>query len=282
MSRIKNFLHKIGRSTKASKVTDAAQISSFDQYETRAPSHQNAVDALPGWNSAFPDHFGIASGAHHLYADPRIDWAIENFGDLTGKSILEVGPLEGMHTYRLSLESPSTLDAVEANKMCFFRCLVTKQILGMEKAAFHLGDVKEWLRTNETVYDLAVASGVLYHMPDPGDFLTGLAARANAIYIWTHYFDDRVMPENDARRSPFSGRVETKMVAGIPVRYYERTYWQANKNASFCGGMKDRHYWMHKDDIISVLRQLGFETIIVAHEEKSHAGGPCFSIFCKK
>ncbi len=275
--RILNFLR---RAFKAD-TPETTSEDFFDQYEARIPSDQNAIDALSGWNSAFPLDKNLVAGDHHLYADPRISWAVDQFGSLAGRDVLEVGPLEGMHTFILNGHAPAQLDAIEANRLCFLRCLVTKQILGIDRANFYLGDIQQWL-DKDRQYDLAIASGVLYHMPDPGEFLRKLSLRANSIYIWTHYFDETAMPEGDLRRGAFSGNVEVREIAGCKVRYYERHYWSADQNKSFCGGMKDTHFWMHKDDILTLLGKLGFNEIIVEHDQPGHSGGPCYSIFCRK
>lgn len=266
---------------KLSLQKQAAVNESFEQYEAGLPTHQKAIDALPGWNSAFPPQFGLTAGTHHLYADPRLEWAISKYGDMSGKRVLEVGPLEGMHTYRLSKENPSVIEAIEANKPCFFRCLVTKQIMNTERAVFYLGDIQEWLKLPREPYDLAIASGVLYHMPDPADFLRALAAQSRAVFIWTHYFDDEAMPRTDVRRAPFSESYETRNIDGFEVNYYERHYQDANKNAVFCGGLKDKHYWMRKSDIIELLRAFGLGNISIEHDNPNHPGGPSFSIFAR-
>lgn len=254
----------------------------FSQYEMSMPTHQNAINALPGWNSSFPGDNTLAAGNHPLHADGRIIEAMRAYGSLENKTILEIGPLEGMHTYMLNQERPARIDAIEANRLCFLRCLVTKEILQLDRARFYLGNIQPWLEKGDTVYDFALASGVLYHMPDPANFLLQLSRRAQAIFIWTHFFHDEAMPRGDPRRNPFSGRVETRTVEGLPIRYYERSYQHANTNASFCGGMKDRHYWMHRDDILSLLQQLGYRTVEVQAEELAHGGGPCFSVFARK
>ncbi|MDE1995352.1 MAG: class I SAM-dependent methyltransferase [Rhizobiaceae bacterium] len=254
----------------------------FDQYEQAKPDHQNAINALPGWSSAFPIPLKLEAGKHHLYADDRIDWALRTFGSIKGKKVLEVGPLEGMHTYMLHRQGPARIDAIEANRLCFLRCLVTRQILGIDSASFLLGDIQAWLTDHEEVYDFALASGVLYHMADPGEFLRLLASRANAVFIWTHFFLDEAMPKGDVRRNPFSGKVITKTIADVPVRYYERSYQHANSNASFCGGMKDQHYWMHRDDILMLLEKLGYSDIVIKDQNFAHTGGPCFSLLARK
>lgn len=272
----------LGFSKRSQKKPSKNPLEIFDQYEQGMPAHQHAIDALPGWNCAFPPEFNLNAGTLPLYADDRIDWAVRTFGSIEGKTVLEVGPLEGMHTYMLHSHRPGKIDAIEANRLCFLRCLVTKQVLNIGNASFMLGDIHPWLTEREEVYDLAIASGVLYHMADPGDFLRLLAKRSNAVFIWTHFFLDEAMPEGDVRRLPFSGKVETRMVGGIPVRHYERSYHHANANASFCGGMKDRHFWMHRDDILMLLRAFGFDDVIIRDEDLSHPGGPSFSLLARK
>ena len=254
----------------------------FSQYEMRLPSHQNAIELIPGWSSAFPFELGLKAGNIPLFADIRILNALKAYGAIRDKTILEVGPLEAMHTHILNQCRPARIDAIEANKLCFLRCLVTKDILKLDRANFYLGDIQSWLHETETVYDLAIASGVLYHMQDPADFLSLISARSNAIFIWTHFFDEQAMPTSDLRLLPFSGRVETRDVDGLKLHYHERTYSNANTNASFCGGMKDKHYWMRKDENLLLLAHFGFTEIVELEVDLDHPGGPCFSVFARK
>lgn len=254
----------------------------FEQYDARPASHQNAIDLVPGWTGCFPPEMGLQAGHLALYADPRIAWAIERFGGLAGKNILEIGPLEGMHSFMLHQQSPRKIDAIEANRLCYLRCLITGQILKLDRANFLLGDAMEWLERGEERYDLIVASGVLYHMSDPVKMLELMAARSDALFLWTHYYQPEVMPESDARHRPFTGKRIVKSARGLRLRLYERHYQNTAHNASFCGGPKDRHYWMHKDDILRFLDVLGFSSIEIDGDDEDHPGGPCFSVFARR
>ncbi|WP_339756199.1 class I SAM-dependent methyltransferase [uncultured Hoeflea sp.] len=261
---------------------DSAETEQFKQYEMRLPSHQNAIDLLPGWSSAFAPELGLKAGPIPLFGDQRILAALDSYGSIEGKTILEVGPLEGMHTSILNAGDPARIDAIEANKHCYLRCLVTKEILKLNRANFYLGDIGKWLDETGTVYDLTIASGVLYHMHDPADFLKKIAARSNALFIWTHFYDEAAMPPSDLRNLPFSGKVEVRDLDGLKLHYHERSYQHANTNASFCGGMRDRHYWMRKDEILSLLTHFGYVDIVELNVNLDHAGGPCVSVFAKK
>lgn len=273
---IKRFDHRAGRGAEDNSSPD------FEQYDSRPPSQQNAIDLVPGWSGSFPLEMGLEAGHLALYADPRIVWAIERFGTLAGKDILEIGPLEGMHTFMLHQQSPRKIDAVEANRLSYVRCLIADQILKLDRANFFLGDAMEWLERGEERYDLIVASGVLYHMSDPVKMLELMAARSDTLFLWTHYYKPEAMPKGDVRHRPFTGKELLKPARGLNLRLYERHYHNSSQNASFCGGPKNRHYWMHRDDILDFLKVLGFCSIEINEDDEKHPGGPCFSVFARR
>jgi hypothetical protein len=250
----------------------------FEQYEERLPAPQNAIDAVPGWCTSLP---GVEAGPLSTYSDIRICWLAEQFGDLQGRSVLELGPLEGGHSAQLESLGANVL-AIEANKLAYMRCLVAKEIFGLVRARFLLGDFVKWLERDERRYDLVLASGVLYHMHEPVRLLELMAARTDALYLWTHYVDDAVMPVGDPRRYYLTDEPEIVPCAGVPVRVYRRTYFRAERDVHFSGGMVDNHSWVHKDDIIAVLTALGFATVLTAHDVPDHQNGPSFSVFARR
>src|SRR5262245_39266647 len=204
---------------------DSAPVQLLAGRELRSPSDQNAVDMIPGWNSQFPSHVRIEAGNIPLFQDFRIAWAIENFGDLTGRSVLELGPLEAAHTSILAAAG-AHVDAIEGNQLAYFKCLIAREILGFPNVRFHLGEFVQGLEQNDKSYDLIVACGVLYHMRDPLRLLQAIARRTRAIYIWTVAIDDDAV-EPTSRRS----------FNGVDVRLYRRGY--GKKDINFCGGPCD-------------------------------------------
>ncbi len=254
----------------------------LDEYVGSLPTAQNAVDAVGVWNSALPPQAGATAGTTGLYLDPRIDWCIERFGDLSKRRILELGPLEASHTFMLSQVGPEVIHAIEANKQSFMRCLVAKELLRLDRVRFMLGDFQKWLEVRDERYDLIVGSGVLYHMRDPARLIELIARRTDAVYLWTHYFSDELMPEGDPRRGAFSGRVEVRHVAGVTIHQHERSYHEAWRRKTFCGGMYDWHVWLEKQDIVGLLRAYGFDTIEIAHEITDQTNGPSMSIFARR
>jgi len=260
----------------------AAPAEHLDEYVVTFPTSQNAIDILPGWNQAFPDVMGLKAGTVHLYNDPRILWALEQYGPLEGKAVLEIGPLEAGHTWMLEQRGPALIDAVEANKLSYLRCLVSKEILQLKLARFHLGDCQLWLENREDRYDFVVASGVLYHMRDPIRFLSAIAARTDALFLWTHYADDGAMPVGDTRRAAFTGPPEVREHLGVPVRLHPRTYLKSWENKSFCGGMHDLHYWIERADLLQLLERMGFDDLRIWGDDPAHPYGPAFNLFARR
>ena len=259
---------------------DASDV--LDEYVDAPPSHQNAIDLVPGWNHALPPEHGVMAGPHAFYHDARIHWGLEQFGSLEGKQVLELGPLEAAHTFMLHQAGAARVLAIEANKLAFMRCLIVKEILRLKNAEFLLGDCQKWLATTDERYDLIVACGVLYHMSEPVQLIENICAHADSLIIWTHYFDEVELPPDDPRRTPFSGRVEMRSAHGMTFRLHERSYWKAWRDKKFCGGLNDTHYWMEKQQILDLLRAKGFDDLRLTLEEPDHPYGPAFTVFARR
>ncbi len=276
-SRATGFLRRL-----AARRANAPRKGILDEYVAAPPSAQNAIDALPGWNTALPPEFGLTAGDVHLYSDPRLQWAIDQFGSLKDRRILELGPLEASHTLMLERQGAAAIDAVEANKLSFMRCLVVKELVGLTTARFHLGDFTAWLERPGQRYDFVVASGVLYHMADPIRLVELVAACTDAVFLWTHYVSEAAMPIGDSRRWPFVGPGRVVHRHGIDIRLYDRSYRGAWRSKSFCGGMRDMHCWMERDDLLALLGALGFDDVRVGHDDPDHRFGPSFSVFARR
>ncbi len=249
---------------------EAPVTNLFAGDETRAPSYQNAVDAIPGWNCHFPVEYGLTAGRLPAFHDPRMIWTAERYGDLTDRKVLELGPLEAAHTYMLA-KAGAHVDAVEANRLAFLKCLVTREILDFPNARFYLGDFVQWLEQTQKRYDLIVASGVLYHMREPLRLLRAMSERADALYLWTVMVDDDKLAHSATQR-----------FEGLDVRLYARGY--GDRSVAFCGGSMDFPNWMHRDDSLAVLGALGYADITVLTDVRGESGNvlPTFSVFARR
>lgn len=239
-------------------------------YEPSLPSPQNAIDIIPEWTSLFPANVGVKAGATPLFDDERINWALSRFGDVAGKRVLELGPLEGAHTTMLARKG-ARVDAVEANRVAYLKCLITKEILQIPNTRFHLGDCVAFVDKTASRYDLVVACGVLYHMEDPVRLLRALARLTDNLYLWTVYVDEPDLPVSAVQR-----------IGNVDVRTYVIDY--GPKGFGFCGGALGNASWMNKSDIVAVLKCFGFADVTIAHDRPKGADGApaTFSVYARR
>jgi hypothetical protein len=60
------------------------------------------------------------------------------------------------------------LVGIEANKIAFLKCLLTKEVLQLDRCSLLCGDVLEYLSSCDgDGFDVCVASGILYRMVEP-------------------------------------------------------------------------------------------------------------------
>ena len=243
------------------------------------PDRQNAGRAFEGeWSSAVP---GLATtGSVPLFEDGRIVMFEERLGGFAGKRVLELGPLEGGHTYMMT-QRGATVTAIESNIRAWMRCLVAKDAVGMPGATFLLGDFVQYLANSPPRVDFVLASGVLYHMIDPEAVLRDLCRVSDAVGLWTHYFDaDMLLGRNQNNKFDFKPQ-QVITPHGRMVEYYSQSYLQALEWKGFCGGSAPESNWMRKRDIIGILEDEGF-TCESFLDHADHPNGPAFCAFAQR
>ena len=250
-------------------------------YAHEAPSSQLAVDIFEGeWSGALPPEVGATAGAMFLYSDPRINFFIERAGGVDGRTVLELGPLEAGHTYMLE-RAGANVTAIEANSHAFLKCLIVKELVPLTRARFLFGDFLPYLETTTERVDLLVASGVLYHAPDPVRLLRAMARVSDSIGLWTHHFDPATMSGNQFFDRLFDPP-HVVDVAGRQCTMHRRNYLESLEFAGFCGGPEDSAVWMELDDILAVLGEAGFDDVEVSYNDLAHPYGACALFHAKR
>ena len=238
----------------------------FKHFFGSIPSDQNALDLFAGeWSSSPPaDRPDLKAGATSLFDDPRIAWAHHKFIEMglengfTGRDVLELGPLEGGHTYLIDKLGAASVTAVEANARAYLKCLIAKETFRMsDRVRFLLGDCLAYLRALEKTHDIAVASGLLYHLTNPVELLELLARRSDAIFLWTVFYDPAFVAQNPVPGAKFSEALAMDQ-SGFKHTVHRFNYGPSLEWKGFCGGGEVYSYWMEKSEIIAALRHFGF------------------------
>jgi len=243
------------------------------KFEQRSPSHANAIEIFAGrWATDLSqlDPTWQGGGAM-LAADNRPLLAAQYLGKenrLDGMSVLELGPLEAMHTHRLEQLGAARILAIESNVEAYLKCLIVKEALRMTHSSFMLGDFNLYLQDTPERFDLVFACGVLYHMEDPLRLIRGIARATDKCFIWTHYFDERLT----------KGRTPLTVAAdGFSATYYRASYLD-RAQPGFWGGNKPSASWMTRKDILAAFRHYGMDEIDIIDEDEAapHGATICF------
>lgn len=262
----------------------AAAASILDSYVKAAPSPQTAVDIFAGeWAARFPPPLDdLRAGLAPLFEVEHVAWGVEVLGGVTGGRVVELGPLEGGHSYVLDRLGAREVVAIEANTRAFLKCLIAKELLGIPSARFLCGDFVAYLADHAERqaprFDLCLASGVLYHLADPVPAIALMRKASDRLILWTHYYDPELVRGRPdlAVRFPSSQAVER---AGFLHTLYRQEYQGALGHPGFAGGTAEASNWMNREDIIGALEHVGYEVVAIGHEEPDHKGqGPCFCI----
>lgn len=257
--------------------------STLAEFLTEKPSDQNAFDLFPNsWSTVFK---GVkTNGSANLSDDDRIKWLLSKVS-VSGQNILELGPLEGGHTYMLENAGANIL-SIEANKGAFLRCLIVKNYLQL-KSKFLLGDFEK-LDLEGKQFDLVLASGVLYHMRDPINLLKALSKITDSIFLWTHYFEPNLSLWNKNLIGQLnSGKWDLDNpvivnVHGLQVKTIKQSYRESLGWSGFCGGTDIYSNWVYREDLLSALKLFGFHKLEISFDDVSHPNGPAFCVLAQK
>ncbi len=226
------------------------------------PTPQTSLDIFKGtWISKFPDELSnYIAGELPLFEDTRIPDSTRSLGPVTGKRVLDLGPLEGGIAYVLEKMGAESIIAVEANAILYLKCLISKELLNMRRVRFLCGDVMQYLQDTTDQFDMCVASGILYHMEDPVELLWLLSKQINQLVIWTHYYDEADVTRN--KIYSFKS-VVTKKSHNITYNYHQQEYGDGFETNVYCGGTARFSNWVTKWDILTALNKFDYQNNII-------------------
>lgn len=254
------------------------KVNILDAYVDNEPHYQNVLDIFSGeWSSILPSYTGLTTipGTARLFEDDRIQWANQTLGGFKNLRVLELGPLEGGHSYMLQNMGAAEVMAIESNIRAFLKCLCIKEIFGLDRVHFELGDFVRYLMNVKIQYDVVMASGVLYHLQNPIEVLEVIASITNKIFLWTHYYDETIINGSDIQNK--FRVIESRVHKGFQYDSVEYQYKDALNWQGFCGGSKATSRWLLRNSITSYLDSLGFESKI-GFDHPNHPNGPAFAV----
>lgn len=244
------------------------------KFEQRIPSTQNAVDIFSGkWATNLATLLPVqGTGTSNLLDDSRVTDAAAALGRqcrFQGMSVLELGPLEGAHSYQLESLGAASVLAIESNTEAFLKCLVVKEALKL-RTNFLCGDVVAYLRETRQHFDLTFCSGILYHMADPVELIRLICTHSQSCFVWTHY-------QSEAAIAATTRTPRQSSDGGFETTLYDATYGDMGYG-QFWGGNRPTAAWMAQAEIVRAFAHFGLTQHRIVADYPTHPNGASFSV----
>jgi hypothetical protein len=196
-------------------------------------------------------------GAVSAVGDPRVDQFFRFAPD--AKTILELGSLEGAHTFILA-ERPGIerVLALEGRELNLRKAKFVQELLKLPNVEFAQANLESSDLAAFGEFDTVFCSGLIYHLPEPWKLITQLRSVAPRLFIWTHYAPDA---EADIVIGGLRGKIHHEGGAEEPL-----------------SGMSATATWLTLGSLITSLTTSGYGSVHVIHNDLAHANGPAVTI----
>lgn len=174
--------------------------------------------------------------------------------DLPGKSIVDLGCLEGGYTLEFARADMQAV-GFEVRSSNFENCLRVKREAGVQRLDFIQDDV--WNLGSYQMFDAAFCCGLLYHLDRPAEFIRMIASRVrDVVILHTHFATDRdetmfgLSPMSENEGLPGRWLHEHDLDDPVKLDLHKWTSW-SNK----------RSFWLTKPALIQLLKDSGFDLV---------------------
>jgi len=175
------------------------------------------------------------------------------------RTILELGSLEGAHTFLLATRANVTrVLALEGREANLRKARFVQKLLDMRNVEFAQANLEEADLGSFGKFDAVFCSGLLYHLPEPWKLIEQMPAVAPVLFIWTQYAAEEGAVEvgNGLR-----GKIHAEGGPDEPL-----------------SGMSRTATWLTLSSLRDLLSASGYKTIEVIHDDLAHPNGPAVTI----
>ena len=258
---------------KPSLQTDKEGKTRAAYIENLSDSDLEVLNKLLPWNCFTLDTNGRRLGnkawdgkrdTPQFIPDPRID-LLNQLYPLEGRSALEVGCFEGIHTLGLASYGANVI-AVDSRIENVAKTIIRTWSHGFFVKSFkcNVEDNGDWSLIPDV--DIAHHVGVLYHLKDPVNHLHDLCNKVKSVIM----LDTHISSEADANLSYYTRGIEYK---------YKR-YNEGGRDDAF-SGMYDHSKWLTIETLSSILRNCGFSNVNIV-EIREERNGPRVLLFANR
>lgn len=197
---------------------------------------------------------GVSSGGYFdAMHDVRIDQFFRMFPKI--ETILELGSLEGGHTFALSArQGVKSVVGIEGRVQNVEKSRAVQRLLDIRNVEFLVENLESYDLRSAGAFDAVFCVGVLYHLPRPWDLIAQMAQVTRNLFLWTHYAP---RDKADQVSGGYRGSVYGEFGLADPL-----------------SGMSEQSFWPTLDGLVEMLGKYGFAKIQTVENNPSHPNGP--------
>jgi len=205
---------------------------------------------------------GISYGGNFdALNDKRVTYFFDGFPNV--KTILELGSLEGGHSFALARNSSvEKVVAVEARDKNIEKAKFVQGLLNDKKVEFIEADLEKMDFARLGKFDAVFCSGLLYHLLEPWKLIEQCRKISPNIFIWTQY-----ACENEAKK--FSG--------GFRGKWYREKGWRDPLS-----GVSKYSFWLSLGSLINLLTTNDYKSVQIIENDLTHPHGCAVTLLAKK
>ncbi len=236
-------------------------------------SPESMFAIMKGWTTQFEINGKLVGGTAMWQTSPYLTWLIETVGDVKGKYILELGPLEGAHTKMMVDRGAKEVISIEGLSDCFMRCLIVKEAFQLMKAKFVFGDFCNYVANYKgDKFDVVTALGVLYHQTNPAQLIYDMAKITDMVFVWSQ-----------VASAEYPCKEESHIEAMGQTYLGKVMFWGNLRNTleEYCASLNETAFWMYPQEMMRCFLDAGFKSIMTKMVEPT-PHGDCLLFVAKK
>ena len=185
---------------------------------------------------------------------------------LTGKSVIEFGPMEGAQTAGLVRLGARSVTCIEARAESFIKTTIAKTVFGWDNVRLVMDDFHNADNLKYGKFDLAFAHGVYYHSIAPFFFFENLMSLSDNIFLGGYTLAEPVSEtDKDIETLEYEGR--KYLAKRIPM------------GESYNTGVNYHGYHFTGKDLQSFFTDRGYRVVLISDEEAGDPWGERFVRF---
>ena len=178
---------------------------------------------------------------------------------LSGKSVIEFGPMDGCLTAGLVAAGVGRLVSIEARPENYIKTLIARHAFGWDNVELIMDDFHNVDAITYGRFDLVFAHGVYYHSIAPFHFFQNMLSLSGNVFIGGFCATDSLP----------AGAYEVMTLEGREYRV--KRYRESRVDMT--AGINATGYYFHKDDLMMFFRDEGCEVTVLSDEESDITAG---------